>query len=239
MKKCFFISLSIILMNVLISCSSDDNEDTVLNDEMVVTGNAEPGASYVIITGYVNTNYVSANNSGTKIGAEVSLSESFSSPHSATTKKLEGNKYRVKIKALQANRKYFYRTFVKDGRDIFYGKINSFKTLDSDPPDNGGYEDEYVSRLHELLIDTNKLIFDATDQLTSEFNFVNEDLSNYGAKTDKDWCAVTIDPILSKMTVSVQENNTFEERKAIITLYDTKVENITRDLYVTQKGKQK
>ena len=85
-------------------------------------------------------------------------------------------------------------------------------------------DDEYATRIHELLI-KKEYVFEAdeeTGDLTTTITFRNEDLSNYKANSDADWCTVTIDPKVSTMTVAVEENNSFEERKATITLLDVK-----------------
>ena len=98
-------------------------------------------------------------------------------------------------------------------------------------------KDEYESRIHELLIDSKKLVFEADEdsgELTSTLTFRNEDLSNYKANTDVDWCFVVIDAATSTMTIMVNENNTFEERKANVTLMDTKYGVSSRSFVVTQ-----
>ena len=98
-------------------------------------------------------------------------------------------------------------------------------------------KDEYESRIHELLIDSKKLVFEADEdsgELTSTLTFRNEDLSNYKANTDVDWCFVMIDASTSTMTITVNENNTFEERKANVTLMDTKDGVSSRSFVVTQ-----
>ena len=98
-------------------------------------------------------------------------------------------------------------------------------------------KDEYESRIHELLIDSKKLVFEADEdsgELTSTLTFRNEDLSNYKANTDVDWCFVMIDVPTSTMTITVNENNTFEERKANVTLMDTKDGVSSRSFVVTQ-----
>lgn len=98
-------------------------------------------------------------------------------------------------------------------------------------------KDEYESRIHELLIDNKKLVFEADEDagnLTSTLTFRNEDLSNYKANTDVDWCFVMIDAKASTMTITVNENDTFEERKANVTLLDMKDGVSSRSFVVTQ-----
>ena len=98
-------------------------------------------------------------------------------------------------------------------------------------------EDEYTSRLRELII--KDLTFDANEDeggvLTRTTTFRNEDLSNYQAIPDASWCHVTINVAQSQMTVTVDENNTFDQRKSIVTLTDIKKPEISRTFTVTQK----
>lgn len=98
-------------------------------------------------------------------------------------------------------------------------------------------DDEYSTRIHELLI-KKEYTFEAdeeTSDLSITVTFRNEDLSNYQANSNEDWCTVTIDPVASTMTISVEENNTFEERKATVTLLDIKDGVSSRSFTVTQK----
>lgn len=98
-------------------------------------------------------------------------------------------------------------------------------------------DDEYSTRIHELLI-KKEYTFEAdreTSDLTTTLTFRNEDLSNYQANSNADWCVVTIDPLASTMTIAVEENNTFEERKATVTLLDIKDGVSSRSFTVTQK----
>ena len=97
--------------------------------------------------------------------------------------------------------------------------------------------DDYSTRIHELLI-KKEYSFEADEEsgdLTSTITFRNEDLSNYQANTDADWCVVTIDPKASTMTITVEENNSFDERKATVTLLDIKDGVSSRTFTVTQK----
>lgn len=93
-------------------------------------------------------------------------------------------------------------------------------------------KDEYQSRLKELII--KDLEFDnKSDEYTKEFR--NEDLSNYEAIPDQSWCTVVLDVATSKMTVTVEDNETFDDRTAIVTLRD-KVDGMTsRTFKVKQK----
>ncbi len=98
-------------------------------------------------------------------------------------------------------------------------------------------DDDYSTRIHELLI-KKEYTFKAdeeTGDLSTTITFRNEDLSNYQANSNADWCTVTIDPATSTMTVSVEENNTFEERKATVTLLDIKDGVSSRSFTVKQE----
>ena len=68
-------------------------------------------------------------------------------------------------------------------------------------------DDEYSTRIHELLI-KKEYTFEAdeeTSDLSITVTFRNEDLSNYQANSNQDWCTVTIDPVASTMTISVED----------------------------------
>lgn len=102
-------------------------------------------------------------------------------------------------------------------------------------------DDEYVSRIHELLLDR-EITFESDEEaaadigkeLTYTKRFRNEDLSNYQASSDADWCMVAIDPLESTITVKVNENNTFDERRSIVTLLDVKDGKSSRSFTVIQ-----
>jgi hypothetical protein len=97
-------------------------------------------------------------------------------------------------------------------------------------------EDEYVSRLRELIL--KDMTFGANEDdgaLSKTTTFRNEDISNYLAVSSAGWCHVTMDASKSQMTVTVDENTTYGERKATITMSDVKAPAITRTFTVTQK----
>ncbi len=98
-------------------------------------------------------------------------------------------------------------------------------------------EDEYASRLKELIM-KNTLTFDADDEegsLSHTTTFRNEDLSNYQAVSDASWCHVSIDVKNAQMTVTVDQNETFDEREATVTLTDVQAPEISRFFKVVQK----
>ena len=97
-------------------------------------------------------------------------------------------------------------------------------------------EDEYSSRLRELIL--KDMTFEPNEEegsLSRTSTFRNEDLTNYQALSDASWCHVSINVAQSQMTVTVDENNTFDQRKAIVTMTDVKAPTITRTFTVTQK----
>ena len=97
-------------------------------------------------------------------------------------------------------------------------------------------EEEYSSRLRELII--KDLTFEPNEEegaMSRTSTFRNEDLTNYQAISDASWCHVSINTAQSQMTVTVDENNTFDQRKAIVTLTDIKAPTITRTFTVIQK----
>jgi len=97
-------------------------------------------------------------------------------------------------------------------------------------------EDEYASRLKELIIKDVTFEADDTDQdLFKTTTFRNEDVSNYQATADASWCKVVFDKDKSQMTVTVDENTTFEKRMTTVTILDIKQPTISRTFTVTQK----
>ena len=99
-----------------------------------------------------------------------------------------------------------------------------------------GSDDEYSSRLRELII--KDVMFESNEEegaLSRTSTFRNEDLTNYRAVPDASWCHVSFDVANSQMTVMVDENDSYEERKAIVTLSDIMAPEVTRTFTVTQK----
>ncbi len=97
-------------------------------------------------------------------------------------------------------------------------------------------EDEYVSRLKELIIKDVTFEADDTEQdLFKTTTFRNEDVSNYQATADASWCTVEFDATLSQMTVTVQENTTNDKRVTTVTIVDVKQPSISRSFTVMQK----
>ena len=97
-------------------------------------------------------------------------------------------------------------------------------------------EDEYVSRLRELIL--KDMTFGANEDegaLSKTTTFRNEDISNYRAVSNSGWCHVSLDASMSQMTVTVDENTTYGERKATVTMSDIKAPEISRTFTVTQK----
>ena len=97
-------------------------------------------------------------------------------------------------------------------------------------------EDEYASRLRELIL--KDMTFGANEDegaLSKTTTFRNEDISNYRAVSNSGWCHVALDASKSQMTVTVDENTTYGERKATVTMSDVKAPEISRTFTVTQK----
>ena len=93
-------------------------------------------------------------------------------------------------------------------------------------------KDEYHSRLKELII--KDVDFDSKGgDYTKEFR--NEDLTYYKAVPDSSWCTVTIDAKTSKMTVTVKDNESFDNRSCIVTLQDIKDGVTSRTFTVTEE----
>ena len=97
-------------------------------------------------------------------------------------------------------------------------------------------DDEYSSRLRELII--KDLTFDPDEEensLSRTSTFRNEDLTNYRAVPDASWCHVSFDVAKSQMTVTVDENKSYDVRKTVVTLSDVLAPEVTRTFTVTQK----
>ena len=97
-------------------------------------------------------------------------------------------------------------------------------------------EDEYVSRLRELIL--KDMTFGANEDdgsLSKTTTFRNEDISNYRAVSNSPWCHVILDASMSQMTVTVDDNTGYDERKATVTMSDVKAPEVTRTFTVTQK----
>ena len=98
-------------------------------------------------------------------------------------------------------------------------------------------DDEYTSNLRELII-RKELNFKANEQegeLVYTTTFRNEDLSNYLIVSDASWCHVSFDVEKCQMTVAVDENNSYDERVATVTITDVKAPEVSRSFTVTQK----
>ena len=96
-------------------------------------------------------------------------------------------------------------------------------------------DEEYTSRLRELIL--KDMTFEPNEDegpLSRTSTFRNEDLTNYMATSDASWCHVSINSSESQMTVTVDENNSFDQRKAIVTVTDVKAPEVTRTFNVTQ-----
>jgi hypothetical protein len=98
--------------------------------------------------------------------------------------------------------------------------------------------DEYSTRIHELLIQKD-ITFEADEEsgasLTTVMTLRNEDLSCYTITSDQIWCKASIDSKASTITISVMENGSFDDRKAVVTLMDVVDGVSSRPINVTQR----
>lgn len=98
--------------------------------------------------------------------------------------------------------------------------------------------DEYSTRIHELLIQKD-ITFESDEEsgasLTTVMTLRNEDLSCYTIASDQLWCKATIDSKASTITISVTDNESFDDRTAVVTLYDIVDGVSSRPINVTQK----
>ena len=129
------ITMAALISFSFISCSSDGDEEqnngSYNTTDVAVTGNVlRLGVSYAFICGYVNLHLITTSYSSQQIGIELSDSEDFYYSNVTQTKELEGNKLTVMVENLNAQTKYYYRTFVKVNDLKYYGEKRSFKTKD-------------------------------------------------------------------------------------------------------------
>lgn len=89
--------------------------------------------------------------------------------------------------------------------------------------------EDYVSRLKELIL--KDVTFDNGAD-SKVLTFRNEDLSNYAANSNQDWCTAIIGE--STITIRVLANDTYDDRTATITLADIKDGISSRTFTVTQ-----
>lgn len=92
--------------------------------------------------------------------------------------------------------------------------------------------EDYHTRLHELIL--KDLDFTAVDEEYKK-EFRNEDLSNYSISSDQEWCHVSLDADLSRLYVSVDANETFDDRTATVTMKDMLDGTTSRTFTVRQK----
>ena len=95
-------------------------------------------------------------------------------------------------------------------------------------------DDPYESRISYLVI---KDVTFSSDASSDTQTFSNEDLSNYEAKSSESWCSVTFVQASCQMIVKAEENETYDDRKATVTITDTKDPTKMRTFTVTQAQK--
>ena len=96
-------------------------------------------------------------------------------------------------------------------------------------------DDPYESRIGELKIKEDVAF--SSDASSDTQTFSNEDLSNYEAKSSESWCSVTFVQASCQMIVKAEENETYDDRKATVTITDTKDPTKMRTFTVTQAQK--
>lgn len=94
-------------------------------------------------------------------------------------------------------------------------------------------KDDYQSRIKELIINENNYKFDS-DGGSYKREYRGEDLSCFKVSSNADWCTATIDFAKSTMTVTVDENETFDPRTATVTISDVVDGVSTRSFTVSQ-----
>ena len=94
-------------------------------------------------------------------------------------------------------------------------------------------KDEYQTRIKELIINENNYIFDS-DGGSYKREYRGEDLSCFKISSNADWCKAVFDFAKSTMTVTVDENETFDPRAATVTISDVVDGVSTRTFTVRQ-----
>jgi hypothetical protein len=95
-------------------------------------------------------------------------------------------------------------------------------------------KDDYQSRIKELIINENNYKFDS-DGGSYEKEYRGEDLSCYKITSNADWCKASIDFAKSTMTVTVDENETFDPRTATVTISDI-VDGVSKRSFTVSQG---
>ena len=96
-------------------------------------------------------------------------------------------------------------------------------------------EKEYVSELQNLAIQD--MNFDVNSEIKEQV-FINHDLSNYSIKSSESWCIGRIDVEHARILISVNENGTYDQRTAKVTISDFKDGVSTKTFTVTQDCKK-
>lgn len=94
-------------------------------------------------------------------------------------------------------------------------------------------KDEYQTRIKELIINENNYKFDS-DGGSYKREYRGEDLSCFKISSNADWCKAVFDFAKSTMTVTVDENETFDSRTATVTISDVVDGVSTRTFTVRQ-----
>lgn len=95
-------------------------------------------------------------------------------------------------------------------------------------------KDDYQSRIKELIINENNYNFDS-DGGSYKREYRGEDLSCFKVSSNADWCTATIDFAKSTMTVTVDENETFDPRTATVTISDV-VDGVSKRTFTVSQA---
>ena len=95
-------------------------------------------------------------------------------------------------------------------------------------------KEDYQSRIKELIINENNYKFDS-DGGSYKKEYRGEDLSCFKVSSNADWCTATIDFAKSTMTVTVDENETFDPRTATVTISDV-VDGVSKRTFTVSQG---
>lgn len=95
-------------------------------------------------------------------------------------------------------------------------------------------KDDYQSRIKELIINEKNYKFDSYGG-SYEKEYRGEDLSCFKVSSNADWCQATIDFAKSTLIVTVDENETFDDRSATVTISDV-VDGVSKRTFTVSQS---
>ena len=187
-KNLTFLMLMLSALVSFTACSSDDDGDGLGNKDagsdnridVAVTGAVlEKGETYVVLTGYVNADRITASYTSYKYGIQFSNNPNFKDDDKKlfecwekSVDELVGNKFTLRKGEMTPATLWYYRTYVKVNGNNYYGETKTFNTDDFVNIATTGDATDITSSSAKIicLADTNKLVNEL------------EHYTNYGAR---------------------------------------------------------